>query len=478
MRDTPYYYNISDGWPIEDIIAQWAEDGRKVYESSMPVYYRPEELWPYRDYDRVPPPQLIASMRREGWRKHDPAIIIVSRQGHAYLGEGNHRLAAAIELGIQVPARFVFWQQSKKPLEMRRAEPPQVDPDVIGRVAPGDIERFIDTGRVPLGCVFERGRLRLDPKEPPPRPRRRPPRKPRGPHYGPPSEEQVQEPLDLLNGGYKKNPKARIQMGRDEADEPIFEEVQGTRPRGVPDWLMITQPPEEQRTKKGRIPPGGWALTHVPTGLAVMKGLSKADAAIAARVVARDMPFLADITEQVTPAELSRDPYRSALERTKTLQHLLMNKADSLRGENVGVISELLRNDLVSRRELAGLSASLLTDLLSYDLLTPAQLHSLPAAKQVAIDDELERRGQESRENPPVHDLRDGIVAVLGAYRGNVIDEHLAIEVAQELAEAFDADDAVEELANAMMIREGLVLDAAIIRERANNIVMLLVTWD
>jgi hypothetical protein len=190
----------------------------------------------------------------------------------------------------------------------------------------------------------------------------------------------------------KRNPKVSIAIRDDYGDE-VREEVQGIRPRGVPTWLMVTQPPVAQRTSTGRVPPGGWTLTHVPTGFALMKGLSKADATLVARVVAREMPFIEYVDEVI--ADFSREPYRSAVALIKKMELLLTRKADVLREGVVPVIAELLKYDLLSQRELTRLSVPVIGELVQRGALSSRQLHALPPATQVALDAWLEARGLE-----------------------------------------------------------------------------------
>lgn len=395
MRDTEDYYNISDGWPIEDIVAQWAEDGRKVYDSSMPVWYQPEELWQYRDYVREPPPQLVASMRREGWHERDPAIIICSREGYAYLGEGNHRLAAAIELGIPVPVRFVFWQQAKKPLEMRLADPPLIDLDVVASVPAAELARYKRTGRVPAGTKLEhdaymsRDRLVLDRASPPPK-MKPPARKLTGKEKA-----DVEELLEQL---LKKNPR-KIEIDYHAPRERQRVAVRGIRPKGTPDWIAVTAPHPDYLTAQGRVPPGGWTVTHVPTGRRLISGVSKQGAILAARLIGR-VPCLGDLTdENIAEADFSRDPYRSAHDLCVRVEELLHAKTYSLAGEDVEKIAELLHAELLTSKELAKLPIATLGELVQRDALPADMLHQLPPATQVALDDWLE--SARPRENPP-----------------------------------------------------------------------------
>lgn len=123
------YYDIEPGMTIPDIIDRWAGPERgKAYDRSMPVWYEPEALWPYREYtwtrERARRPlfgpdvtgpekwdTLVESLREHGWDERNPAIVDVGRNGVAKVGEGNHRLAIARKLGILVPVRFVFSQK-------------------------------------------------------------------------------------------------------------------------------------------------------------------------------------------------------------------------------------------------------------------------------------------------------------------------------------------------------------------------------
>lgn len=61
----------------------------------------------FREYDRTPSPELVDSIRQHGIR--EPLIMIYGQQsGKLQLGEGNHRLAAAQQLGLShVPVRVI-----------------------------------------------------------------------------------------------------------------------------------------------------------------------------------------------------------------------------------------------------------------------------------------------------------------------------------------------------------------------------------
>jgi hypothetical protein len=113
------YYDLSKGQTIEDVIARW-QSGDKLYDEDFHALFDPEDVWPYREYTwsrdsaRNSPEEwddLYASMKELGWRKNNPAIVLVGKNGRALVGEGNHRLAMAMMLGIKVPVRFQFRQE-------------------------------------------------------------------------------------------------------------------------------------------------------------------------------------------------------------------------------------------------------------------------------------------------------------------------------------------------------------------------------
>lgn len=62
---------------------------------------------------------LVEYMREHGWRKDDPGHIDIDLLGNAKLGEGNHRVNVALEIGLdQVPMQFhyverVTWSKGK-----------------------------------------------------------------------------------------------------------------------------------------------------------------------------------------------------------------------------------------------------------------------------------------------------------------------------------------------------------------------------
>ena len=89
-------------------------------DDEMPIYFHIDELLPYREYvwtrdeARQFPEEwdaLKESMAAEGFLEDRPVQVYLGKNGVMKVGEGNHRLAIAQELGIeQIPVRF-FWQQ-------------------------------------------------------------------------------------------------------------------------------------------------------------------------------------------------------------------------------------------------------------------------------------------------------------------------------------------------------------------------------
>jgi hypothetical protein len=127
-----WYYDYEPGTTLETIIDRWqkqrpGKDSRgrplphqKLYEHSMPVEFRLERIWPYREYTRsksegLNTPEewdaLAESLAMKGWSPERPLHFTVYRDPSipSKVSEGNHRLAIARELGIRcVPVWFHF----------------------------------------------------------------------------------------------------------------------------------------------------------------------------------------------------------------------------------------------------------------------------------------------------------------------------------------------------------------------------------
>jgi hypothetical protein len=141
------YYDWAPDMHIEGVIDEWSLKGRKLYDEIVHATLTPDELWRYREYtwtrssaageqvlsskgqkysDKwvfLPDDDanvgvdkwdaMVANLKTKGWSRQDPLIFIVGKNGVGKVGEGNHRLAIAKELGIKVPVRFVFVQHAE-----------------------------------------------------------------------------------------------------------------------------------------------------------------------------------------------------------------------------------------------------------------------------------------------------------------------------------------------------------------------------
>lgn len=113
-----WYYKWETGVTLQTIIDRWQNMKQKMYDSSMPLLISIDELWPYREYvrtrdkgNRSPEEwdELKQNMSENGWNAKDPLIMNIGSDGGVKIGEGNHRIAIAKELGIkEVPVRFIF----------------------------------------------------------------------------------------------------------------------------------------------------------------------------------------------------------------------------------------------------------------------------------------------------------------------------------------------------------------------------------
>jgi len=118
LKEAQSYYRHFKS--LQDTIDRWQQNDEKLYDASQPVMVPVRELWPIREYTwtreeaRLYPEEwdsLKKSVRREGWREDNPAIVLIGRAGGVKVGEGNHRLAISREAGIrEVPVRFAFYE--------------------------------------------------------------------------------------------------------------------------------------------------------------------------------------------------------------------------------------------------------------------------------------------------------------------------------------------------------------------------------
>lgn len=130
-----YYDGGKENLTIKEVVSRWAEHNAQMYDSRIHTWLPIREIWPIREYtwtrDKarsghalvdgeyvyLPGPEkwdaIKADMNENGWReKEQPVNILVGREGNAKVGEGNHRLAIAREIGLRdVPVRFQFQQK-------------------------------------------------------------------------------------------------------------------------------------------------------------------------------------------------------------------------------------------------------------------------------------------------------------------------------------------------------------------------------
>lgn len=138
------YYDIdeSNPPPVSEIINAWQKCNLKARENDVyHAIYSADDLWKYREYswsaatashedvvglDKVsyqdkwrfiPDAEgnvgldkwnkMFEKMKSRGWDKNQPAYFEIGKNG-AKIGEGNHRLAIAKQLGLSVPVFFAF----------------------------------------------------------------------------------------------------------------------------------------------------------------------------------------------------------------------------------------------------------------------------------------------------------------------------------------------------------------------------------
>lgn len=105
---------------ISDIEKLW-RGGSKGYDARKQLpsgeYYHGmfpiDDVYDLREYNRPFVQELADDIKKNGFT--DPININIAKKGKSYVGEGNHRLAAAKKLGIkEVPVVFSFYQEGKE----------------------------------------------------------------------------------------------------------------------------------------------------------------------------------------------------------------------------------------------------------------------------------------------------------------------------------------------------------------------------
>lgn len=129
LREGYYKIDPKSPPPIEDVLDDWKE-GNKAYDAGSSItglnlpyhgYYSVDDLWKYREYDwsaekhRGSKEQwdtLVNSIKK-GYNPKYPILVVVGQNGVVKIGEGNHRLAIAKQLGIKmVPVEFAFYRKA------------------------------------------------------------------------------------------------------------------------------------------------------------------------------------------------------------------------------------------------------------------------------------------------------------------------------------------------------------------------------
>ena len=162
-RTASGYYDWQAGMSLEDVIDRWRQEGQKLREDSMPVLLPLRAVWPLREYtwtrDRARGgyakvrgksvlldgplkwDAIKEDMSQRGWDPKSPAHLMIGRQGGAKLGEGNHRLAIARELGIQKVPVDVHFYSGRVTKRLESYDPVEVKPKAVERVIENMRER-------------------------------------------------------------------------------------------------------------------------------------------------------------------------------------------------------------------------------------------------------------------------------------------------------------------------------------------------
>ena len=125
LNEGYYEINPKKPPPLKDVLEDWV-DGKKAYDAGSAItgrdmpyhgFYSVEDLWPIREYDWSSEKHrgdqeewdtLVASIKK-GFNPRYPIMVSLGKNGVAKIGEGNHRLAIAKQLGIKmVPVNFIF----------------------------------------------------------------------------------------------------------------------------------------------------------------------------------------------------------------------------------------------------------------------------------------------------------------------------------------------------------------------------------
>lgn len=154
MKDL--YYDSYPGMTLHEVISNWQSEGRKLLEDSMPVLIPISILWPFREYTWTRENSRSGNARVNGqtvhlegplkwdalkedmkvhrWDPKEPLHFEIGRTSGAKVGEGNHRLALAREVGIlSIPVEFHFKSGAvqKQPQEQPDKKPVVISPKAL-----------------------------------------------------------------------------------------------------------------------------------------------------------------------------------------------------------------------------------------------------------------------------------------------------------------------------------------------------------
>jgi GNAT superfamily N-acetyltransferase len=111
------YYRYEPGMTIEQMQDRWINNNELIEPHDMPFMLPVDELWPYREYEwtreeaRLEPEEWdeLKESMSQGWQEGSWLTLNIFKDGEIYLGEGNHRLTIADELGMkEVPVSIWF----------------------------------------------------------------------------------------------------------------------------------------------------------------------------------------------------------------------------------------------------------------------------------------------------------------------------------------------------------------------------------
>ena len=120
---TENYY--SNPVSVYSVISRWQKAGDKLYDDDQPIMLPTEDIYPFREFDRTREggrntpeewDQIVSWLETAGWDPKKPLHMLIGRDGGAKVGEGNHRIAIARQLGIKtIPVQFHFvWDKVVK----------------------------------------------------------------------------------------------------------------------------------------------------------------------------------------------------------------------------------------------------------------------------------------------------------------------------------------------------------------------------